>query len=69
MIKFSKYRRNFDVSKKKDNNEQDENLEYVNLGRIDRSKYPKSIFWIIFAAAGVVLLWMVIKFLFILMQH
>ena len=46
--------------------ESDENRKYINLRPIDRSRYPKSTFWIIFAGAGAFLLWMLVKFFLLL---
>jgi len=46
--------------------ENDENRKYINLRPIDRSRYPKSTFWIIFAGAGAFLLWMLVKFFLLL---
>lgn len=40
----------------------------IRIGRIDRSHYPKHTFWIIFAAAGAVLLWLIMKFFFIMIK-
>ncbi len=49
-----------------ENDENSENRKHINLRPIDRSRYPKSTFWIIFAGAGAFLLWMLVKFFLLL---
>ncbi|MCD6418443.1 hypothetical protein J7M00_06650 [bacterium] len=50
------------------NAEDEDEKKLVRLGRVDRSRYPKGTFWIIFAACGALLLWMIMKFFLLLTQ-
>jgi len=51
-----------------DSNDESEEKKHVEIGYIDRSRYPKHTFWIIFAAAGAVLMWFIIRFFFIIIR-
>ncbi len=59
-----KFRLSVQKQDKKKNDDDDEKL--IEIGRIDRSHYPKATFWIIFVAGGALLLWIIMKFFFIL---
>ncbi len=60
-------KKKFRISPQKQDDKRDNDDEkLIEIGRIDRSHYPKATFWIIFAACGAFLLWMIMKFFFIL---
>ena len=40
---------------------EDKPKKYVEFGRIDRSRYPKPLFWMIFALCGAILLWLIAR--------
>jgi len=64
MARISKHHRRFREKK----SEQEEKIEHkhIQLGRIDRSRYPKGIFWIIFALAGAIILTFIMRFFLII---
>ncbi len=58
MVKISRYHRRFVDHRKDDGDEP----KHVRFGKVDRSKYPKPITWIIFSIAGAVLMWLILQF-------
>lgn len=63
MVRISR-KRKFIFKSRKD----EEQNKYVKIGRIDRSRYPKQWFWILFALVGATLLFLVSKLFFKLVR-
>ena len=57
---FSKPRR------KTDDEPKEEKELHVKFHKPDRSRYPRPTLWIIISAIGVILLWLMVKFIFML---